>query len=1207
LDTVEQVFDKAAFLQECSQCTEEEAERIVSELEDDPIDSLPVQLQCLSLIAERSSKKVHSRLHSLARKVLMAPSLTRADRKAAVAVLDVVPLPVNSEDMKEILEALEEPQMHIVIPFLARFPRILSSIEKGSLPFAWAEIVLVRALHHTNGWIRSWAVEQSVEIDTKIIRDNYQILLGHVIPALSASDLLWRLVDKDKLESFYERMTQIFVDIAEDEDRQEALLHSLVSCLCSLSCPTSIVLLIRALHTAIPSVPILDEEDHPVMRECMVRIVTISQLSLRLAIFTKMMRVLARLYDTPSSPSSLDSSLVFFGGLIRLIAPAHRFEVMEKMIGSFNPSFLEELLVRRSLLEETMEEEFGVEEWFLLARSGPSRINEGTSLTRLRPFSRLVAAAAALSSADACAGDTVARLISSLANDFEVKETFPLLDSLAAALRHAGVKMEGVEEEGGDGERTADQSLLLLSFIGRFLPSNGKKEGREEKKGGFISKYPLFEELPALSRDIPLTRKEKCVLREEAEVARLRMVTEGEMKRHDPVELGSQALARVYEASLYEHKEQLITLMTRIIDFLPSPMDDCDLPEKMLRAAEDVMNEEKKSAKYLPALTHLLALSSKLLQRGVAIEAVTDLYSRLIDAASLNTPIAVVMTRSLYEGMEGMQEEVTRCKEMCSILTELAIFGTIPKKDIVVLHRCLTLVDKERNEEEKERKEDEELRIHESTGRTRLYAILASLRLVDQRGEEAMVGLIEAVIGQIKEADKSSSKSFGLSLAHRKKTRAVALLLILSSRGIPKSISDTVFSSCVDWLLDPSQQFSIKLAVEWIVVRLAQKEEKIREKLKGLDAKMAETRIGSVSSWVNILTLLARNTDQSDLSPFIQLLLPWCTAQNFAVRCTAIAACRIIIARMSGAEPIYELAKAVANFGGEPSGNSQKIVGNLMVDFYFATIDPERDLDLETVCCILTARTGLPHDETIPVELMEEIVEREGGTPPIRVRCASAAVRQAPSLVYNSLEKNQRCAPSFETEEMGGGEEKMEGEGSGDSPSGSTQKKIIPKEDGEERRRGKSLYVVASFIDKAANLGGLCRTSEIFTVDRLVVADAAIVADSTFKALSMSAESWQKIEEVRPDSLPSWLAEMRKRGYSIVAAEQASDSVPLHRYPFPEKTVLIMGDEKRGVPMSILRSVDAIVHIEQLGRVRSLNVHVTAALFIEKYAEQHLI
>ena len=50
-----------------------------------------------------------------------------------------------------------------------------------------------------------------------------------------------------------------------------------------------------------------------------------------------------------------------------------------------------------------------------------------------------------------------------------------------------------------------------------------------------------------------------------------------------------------------------------------------------------------------------------------------------------------------------------------------------------------------------------------------------------------------------------------------------------------------------------------------------------------------------------------------------------------------------------------------------------------------------------------------------------------------------------------------------------------------------------------------------------------------------------------------------------------------------------------------------MGEEKEGVPTRLLRVVDQTVEIEQLGQTRSLNVHVTAALFIAKYAEQILL
>lgn len=47
-----------------------------------------------------------------------------------------------------------------------------------------------------------------------------------------------------------------------------------------------------------------------------------------------------------------------------------------------------------------------------------------------------------------------------------------------------------------------------------------------------------------------------------------------------------------------------------------------------------------------------------------------------------------------------------------------------------------------------------------------------------------------------------------------------------------------------------------------------------------------------------------------------------------------------------------------------------------------------------------------------------------------------------------------------------------------------------------------------------------------------------------------------------------------------------------------------MGDEKEGVPVNLLRAVDQTVEIKQVGHTRSLNVHVTAALMIAKFAEQ---
>ena len=86
-------------------------------------------------------------------------------------------------------------------------------------------------------------------------------------------------------------------------------------------------------------------------------------------------------------------------------------------------------------------------------------------------------------------------------------------------------------------------------------------------------------------------------------------------------------------------------------------------------------------------------------------------------------------------------------------------------------------------------------------------------------------------------------------------------------------------------------------------------------------------------------------------------------------------------------------------------------------------------------------------------------------------------------------------------------------------------------------------------------------------------------------------------------SLLSWLLQKKKEGFWIVGLEQTSSSVPLHTIEIPEtavnnKTVLLLGKEKEGIPIRFLQAVDDCVEIPQFGMIRSLNVHVSGAITI---------
>lgn len=80
---------------------------------------------------------------------------------------------------------------------------------------------------------------------------------------------------------------------------------------------------------------------------------------------------------------------------------------------------------------------------------------------------------------------------------------------------------------------------------------------------------------------------------------------------------------------------------------------------------------------------------------------------------------------------------------------------------------------------------------------------------------------------------------------------------------------------------------------------------------------------------------------------------------------------------------------------------------------------------------------------------------------------------------------------------------------------------------------------------------------------------------------------------------------MKKNGYIIVGAEQALHSLPLSEVKFPKKSLFLLGNEKKGIPPNLIPLLDICVEIPQIGVIRSLNVHVTGALFIWEYAKQN--
>ncbi|KAL8152196.1 hypothetical protein V2J09_009956 [Rumex salicifolius] len=142
------------------------------------------------------------------------------------------------------------------------------------------------------------------------------------------------------------------------------------------------------------------------------------------------------------------------------------------------------------------------------------------------------------------------------------------------------------------------------------------------------------------------------------------------------------------------------------------------------------------------------------------------------------------------------------------------------------------------------------------------------------------------------------------------------------------------------------------------------------------------------------------------------------------------------------------------------------------------------------------------------------------------------------------------------------------------------------------------LILVASLIDRIPNLAGLARTCEVFKATSLAIADTSVLHDRQFQLISVTAEKWIPIIEVPVNSVTTFLEKKKREGFSVLGLEQTANSVPLDKFEFPKRTVLVLGREKEGIPVDIIHILDACIEIPQLGVVRSLNVHVSGAIAI---------
>ena len=149
--------------------------------------------------------------------------------------------------------------------------------------------------------------------------------------------------------------------------------------------------------------------------------------------------------------------------------------------------------------------------------------------------------------------------------------------------------------------------------------------------------------------------------------------------------------------------------------------------------------------------------------------------------------------------------------------------------------------------------------------------------------------------------------------------------------------------------------------------------------------------------------------------------------------------------------------------------------------------------------------------------------------------------------------------------------------------------------------RGVSLEIAIENLERDYNMGTIVRSANAFGVRRVYV----VGRRQWNKRGAMMTDKYLHVEY--HDSVAEFVEAMKKLGKEIIAIENNVDSMPLGTAKLPSNTVLVFGSEGSGISEELLSKAASVVHIEQLGSTRSLNVGVAAGIATYAWVQQHLL
>lgn len=158
-------------------------------------------------------------------------------------------------------------------------------------------------------------------------------------------------------------------------------------------------------------------------------------------------------------------------------------------------------------------------------------------------------------------------------------------------------------------------------------------------------------------------------------------------------------------------------------------------------------------------------------------------------------------------------------------------------------------------------------------------------------------------------------------------------------------------------------------------------------------------------------------------------------------------------------------------------------------------------------------------------------------------------------------------------------------------------------------KRQFDLTVVFENVQDPHNIAAVLRTCESAGIQEVYILNHSIPPHPKFGdgiGYRSSSSAWKWLTVHYHDNLETCVAEIKKRGFRLMATALNEHAVNLYDVDFTRKIAMVFGNEKKGVSKEMLSLCNGNFLIPQVGIIQSLNISVACAICIyEAYRQKN--